>query len=150
VNRRATNKTTNAACYEMYLAPRGSAITWWNCLRISGKDMAVWASVNAEFLKDYDYSITSESAVKLLTLKQRMGEVVVDFYAPTAIAIDNLSCGLSNIGYKDVIAQKKLTIIHFHRNLFIGGFYCHIFLPLYQILILVQCPLSSLDNLFWE
>lgn len=38
---KATNKPTNAECKEIYLGLRGPAITWWNSMRISGKNMAI-------------------------------------------------------------------------------------------------------------
>jgi len=118
---RATNKPENGACNEMYLALRGSAITWWNSMRISGKDMATWSVVRNEFLKDYDYRITGESAFKLLTLKQKLNESIVDYYARTALAIEDSSRGLDEPEDEDEIAVQKQAVRHFHRYMFISG-----------------------------
>jgi len=74
---KATNNPANAECNEMYLGLRGQAITWWDSMRISGKNTAVWSGIKYEFLIDYDYRITGESAFRLLTLRQKLGENVV-------------------------------------------------------------------------
>jgi|GEM_PF-5404293 len=119
---RATNKSVDAACNEMYLGLRGQAISWWNSMRISGKDMTVWSIVKNEFLKDYDYRITGESAFKLLTLKQKLNESVVEYYARTALAIEDSSRGLDEPTEEDDAATvQKEAVRHFHRYMFISG-----------------------------
>jgi len=75
----------------MYLILRGNTISWWNSLKISGKDIASWATVKSEFLKDYDYRISGESGSRLITVKQKMGESVTDYYARSTLAIEDCS-----------------------------------------------------------
>jgi len=118
---RATNKPANAACNEMYLALRGQAITWWNSMRISGKDMASWSIAKNEFLKDYDYRIKGESFQATHLEKQKLNESIVDYYARTALAIEDSSRGLDEPEDEDEIAVQKQAVRHFHRYMFISG-----------------------------
>jgi len=118
---RATRKPANAECHEMYLLLRGNAISWWNSLKISGKDIASWPVVKAEFLKDYDYRITGESAFQLVTVKQKLGESVTDYYARSALAIEDSSRGLPETGSDAELARQRTTVTHFQRNIFISG-----------------------------
>jgi len=66
-------------------------------------------------LKDYDYRITGESAFRFLTLKQKLGENVVDYYAQTAMAIEDSTRGLGDEGTEAEKTTQKKTIKHFHR-----------------------------------
>jgi len=40
--------------------------------------MAEWSVIKSEFLKDHDYRTTGESAFKLLALKEKLNEGVID------------------------------------------------------------------------
>lgn len=118
---RATRNTANAECLEIYLILRGNVISWWNSLKISGKDIASWATVKSEFLKDYDYRITGESAFQLVTVKQKLGESVTDYYARAALAIEDSARGLPETGSDAELARQKTTVTHFQRHIFISG-----------------------------
>jgi len=120
----ATGKETPICCNEFYLALRGEAIEWWYGLRTSGIDVKDWAVLKAEFLKDYDYRIRQGSAFKLLSLKQRTGERVAEFYTRTALAVEDANKGLA-VPHKTneaALYSKHFEVVrHFQRNIFISG-----------------------------
>jgi len=76
--------------------------------------------VKTEFLKDYDYRITGESAFQLVTIKQKLGESVTDYYTRSALAIEDSAQGLPETGSEAELARQKTTVTHLQRNIFIS------------------------------
>jgi len=115
---KATNKPDNTECSEMYLCISGKALDWWNGLE--GVNKAVWAKVKAEFLKDYEYRIDGESRFRLLTLKQKVGETVVDFFSRVSLAMQDVKKGVPATTNDDVEEGHSQSMLHVLKNLFVS------------------------------
>ena len=114
---KANGKPEDNACDELYLALRGSAITWYKSLSTLGINKTSWKAVKARFLKDYDYKISGLVAYKLENLKQKPQESVVDFFSRVDLEISNFFEGYAK--NDNAIAQDVKT--YFQRGIFIGS-----------------------------
>jgi hypothetical protein len=94
-------------------------LDWWNGLE--GVNKAVWAEVKAEFLKDYEYRIDGESQFRMLTLKQKAGETVVDFFSRVSLAMQDVKKGVPASTDDQVKAGHAQAMLHVLKNLFISG-----------------------------
>ena len=115
---RTTNKAANAECHELYLTLRGQPLEWWGSYRDSGADINNWEEVKTEFLKDYDYRMTGESSYKLISLKMKIGESVVDFFSRVSKATMDMKRGIADEPTADTKAASERMLRHVQKNLF--------------------------------
>ena len=109
-------KDANAECQELYLCLR-----WWESMVDSGENVEDWPTVKAEFLKDYDYRMTNESAYKLLNLRQKAGERTTPFFARISSAIQDMARGTPEETTDETRAAALRMLSHVQKNLFISG-----------------------------
>ena len=118
---RTTNKGVNAECHELYLTLRGEPLKWWESFKDSGANINDWDEVKTEFLKDYDYRMTGESSYKLISLKMKAGETVVDFFSRVSAATMDMKRGITEETTADTRAASERMLRHVQKNLFISG-----------------------------
>ncbi len=114
-------KDANAECQELYLCLRGEPLQWWESMVDSGENVEDWPTVRAEFLKDYDYRMTNESAYKLLNLRQKAGERTTPFFARISSAVQDMARGTPEETTDENRAAALRMLRHVQKNLFISG-----------------------------
>jgi Retrotransposon gag protein/Zinc knuckle len=118
---RSTNKPANTECQELYLTLRGAALGWWDSLKLSSIDKAIWVQLRKEFLEDFDFRVCEKSSYRLLSLRQKIGENVVTYYSRVTKAVDEMYEGMPTETDQDKLDARRETILHTCKNIFVSG-----------------------------
>jgi len=118
---RSTNKPENTECKELYLTLRGDALAWYDSLRHTSVNKDNWVQLKKEFLTDYDYRVAESSSYRLTTLRQKIGESVVTFFARVSQAANDMYDGMPEETNEDKKAAREEVILHTCKNMFVSG-----------------------------
>jgi hypothetical protein len=118
---RSTNKPADTECQELYLVLRADGLAWWDTLKHSQVDKGNWVQLRKEFLNDFDYRVAEKSSYRLTTLRQKIGESVVSFFARVSQAVDDMYDGMPVETNQDKLDARNETILHTVKNMFISG-----------------------------
>jgi len=111
----AGKRETAGNCGELYLTLRGNAVEWYNSLGSIGVNVADWAALKAQFLRNYDYKLTENATCDIGSLKQKPGETITDYWSRVNSAVKDFN---ESIAASATVAQVKQA---YQRGLFLSG-----------------------------
>jgi hypothetical protein len=117
---RSAKRDPNDECVEMHLALRGGATIWWRTLTRRKIDVTQWTQVRKAFLETYAPTMTGQTAQAVMTMLQKPGETVNDYFGRLDQILDEI---VSSFPAAKLVHRNTHDDLrdHIQKFLFIGG-----------------------------
>jgi hypothetical protein len=117
---RSAKRDPNDECVEMHLALRGGATIWWRTLTRRKINVSIWADVRKAFLETYAPTMTGQTAQAVITMLQKPGETVNDYFGRLDQILDEI---VSSFPAAKLVHRNTHDDLrdHIQKFLFVGG-----------------------------